>query len=78
MCHQAVRNARPCEQQTSWRDCPRAPREGAVGCCATTSGSVDFDQCYYGISTATGEMTCATAMGTWTPTSVTSEAGATD
>jgi hypothetical protein len=52
--------------------------EGAVGCCATTLGSVDFDKCDYGISAATGQMACATAMGTWTPTSAPSEAGATD
>jgi hypothetical protein len=52
--------------------------DGAVGCCATTSGSVDFDQCYYGISAATGEQTCTTMTGTWTAGSGTSEAGAAD
>jgi hypothetical protein len=50
----------------------------AVGCCATTSGSVDFNQCYYGISAATGAQTCATMMGTWTAGSETSDAGVTD
>jgi hypothetical protein len=53
--------------------------DGAVGCCATTSGAVAFNQCYYGISVATGEQTCASMMGgTWTPGSGTSDAGATD
>jgi hypothetical protein len=53
--------------------------DGAVGCCATTSGSVDFNQCYYGISVATGANTCAAMMGgTWTAGSGTSDAGATD
>ncbi len=51
---------------------------GAVGCCATTSGSVDFDQCYYGLSAATAEATCATKSGTWTAASGTSDADATD
>jgi hypothetical protein len=51
---------------------------GAVGCCSTASGLVDFDQCYYGISTATGETTCATKMGTWAPGTGTSDADATD
>ncbi len=51
---------------------------GAVGCCATTSGSVDFDQCFYGTSAATDENTCATKMGTWAAGSEASEAGATD
>lgn len=51
---------------------------GAVGCCATTSGSVDFDQCYYGISVAFGEKMCASTSGAWTVTSGTSDAGATD
>jgi hypothetical protein len=52
--------------------------QGAVGCCATTSGAVDFDQCYYGISVATGEQTCATAAGIWTAGSGASDAGLTD
>ena len=52
--------------------------DGAVGCCAFTSGAVDFDQCYYGISVAMGAATCATTMGTWTVGSGTSDAGATD
>ena len=51
---------------------------GSVGCCATTSGSVDFDKCYYGISAAPGEKTCATAMGTYAAGSGTRAAGATD
>ena len=50
---------------------------GAVGCCATTSGSVDFDQCFYD-SAATDESTCATKSGTWTASSGTSDADATD
>jgi hypothetical protein len=52
--------------------------DGAVGCCATMSGSADIDQCFYGISAADGEMTCVTKMGTWTAGSGTSDAGATD
>jgi hypothetical protein len=53
--------------------------DGTVGCCATTSGSVDFNQCFYGISVATGEQTCATMMGgRWTAGPGTSDAGATD
>jgi hypothetical protein len=51
---------------------------GAVGCCATTSGSVDFDQCFYGVPAATEETACATKMGTWAAGSGTSDAGATD
>jgi hypothetical protein len=51
---------------------------GAVGCCATTSGSVDFEQCHYGSSAATEEAACATKSGTWTAGSGTSDAGATD
>jgi hypothetical protein len=62
------------QQGTVVTACPA----GAVGCCSTTSGSVDFDQCYYGISAAMGESTCATKMGTWTLSSGTSDAGATD
>jgi hypothetical protein len=61
-------------QGTAVAACP----VGAVGCCATTSGSVDFDQCFYGISAATGENTCATKMGTWAASSETSDASATD
>jgi hypothetical protein len=56
---------------------PACP-DGAVGCCATTSGSVDFDQCFYGISAATGEKTCTTMMGVWTLGSGTPDAAATD
>jgi hypothetical protein len=52
--------------------------EGAVGCCATTSGSVDFNQCFYGTSAATGEQQCATMAGIWTAGSETGDAGATD
>jgi hypothetical protein len=52
--------------------------DGAVGCCAFTSGSVDFDQCFYRITAATGEETCTTMMGTWTAGAGTSDAGATD
>jgi hypothetical protein len=51
---------------------------GAVGCCATTSGSVDFDQCFYGVSAATEENACATKMGTWAAGSGTDDAGATE
>jgi len=51
---------------------------GAVGCCATSSGSVDFDQCFYGITNATGEQRCATMAGTWTAGSGNSDAGASD
>ena len=62
-------------QGTVVADCP----DGAVGCCATTSGSVDFEQCSYGAGgAATGEQTCATKMGTWTASAGTSDAGATD
>jgi hypothetical protein len=50
----------------------------AVGCCATSSGSVDFDQCSYGISEATAEQRCTAMSGTWTAGSGTSDAGATD
>jgi hypothetical protein len=51
---------------------------GAVGCCATTSGSVDFEQCFYDVSAATEESTCASKSGTWTAGSETSDAAATD
>jgi hypothetical protein len=51
---------------------------GAVGCCATTSGSVDFDQCFYGVSAAVEENMCETNNGTWAAGSPTSDAGATD
>jgi hypothetical protein len=51
---------------------------GAVGCCATTSGSVDFDKCFYDVSAASEETACATKGGTWTAGSETSEAGATE
>jgi hypothetical protein len=51
---------------------------GAVGCCATTSGSVDFDQCFYGVSAAVEENMCATNNGIWAAGSATSDAGATD
>jgi hypothetical protein len=56
---------------------PACP-DGAAGCCATTSGSVDFDQCFYGSSAATGESMCATMMGVWTPGSGAPDAAATD
>jgi hypothetical protein len=58
-------------QGTVGAACP----DGAVGCCATAVG---LEQCFYGISLATGESTCATKAGTWTAGSGTSDAGATD
>jgi hypothetical protein len=51
---------------------------GAVGCCTTVSGAVDFNQCYYGITVAMGESTCETMMGAWTPGPETSDADAND
>jgi hypothetical protein len=51
---------------------------GAVGCCLATSGSVEFDQCFYDTSAATEENACAAKMGTWTGGSTTSDAGATE
>jgi hypothetical protein len=56
---------------------PACP-DDAVGCCATTSGAVDFNQCFYGISVAAGEQTCAGMSGTWTAGSAASDAGETD
>ena len=56
--------------------------EGAVGCCATTSGSVAFDQCFYASSATAAEMQCETMGGIWTPGletgDATGDAGATD
>ena len=54
--------------------CPGGP----VGCCATTSGAVDFEQCFYGVSAVDEEMACATKNGTWSAGTATGEAGATD
>jgi hypothetical protein len=38
----------------------------SVGCCATTSGTTDFDKCFYNTSAAPREMACATSDGIWT------------
>ena len=62
------------EQGTVVEECPADP----VGCCTTTSGSVDFEKCFYGISAAAGASDCATKAGIWTAGSGTSEAGATE
>jgi len=62
------------EQGTVVTACPA----GSVGCCATTSGAVYFDKCFYGVNAATQAMTCATMSGTWTAGSETGEAGGTD